>query len=73
MFAFLETVFFKNHKSPLFHVEISTRGYGKTSSKAINLVESPWQPPTKGHLVLYKNIGPAFLFVRIALLHDASM
>jgi len=53
---------------------MSTRGgYGKTSSlqQSINLFESPWWSPTKGHLVLHENMRPTFLFVRIALLHDA--
>jgi len=43
-----ENSLFEIHKFPLSPVEISTRGYRKNIiSAAINLVESPWWPPTK--------------------------
>jgi len=69
MFTLPETVF---HRFPLLSCRNQYQRLWKNIiSAAINLVESPWWPPTKGHLVLHENMRPAFLFVRIPLLHDA--
>jgi len=66
------SLFKKFTSSHFSHIEMSTRGYRKNIiSTAINLFESPWWPLTKGHLVLHDNMRPAFLFVRIAVFHDA--
>jgi len=66
------SLFKKFTSSNFFRVEMSTRGYKKIISTAINLVESPWWPPSEQHLVLHENMKPAFLLVRVALLNVAK-
>jgi len=58
--------------SPLFSHRNKYQGLWKNIiSAAINLVEPPWWPLIKGHFALHENMIPTFLFIRIALLHDA--
>jgi len=61
MSAFLEQFFWKIHKFPLSHIEISTRANRKYHICSNQPCEPPWWPLTKGHLALHENIRPAFL------------
>jgi len=67
------SLFEKCTSSHFSHVEISTRAYGKTSSPQQSTFLSHhgvlWPKDT---LHFMENMRPTFLFVRIALLHDAK-